>query len=139
MIGDLRECDIHGHWKVTPGNDGANSRCPDCLIEEQKAHVLTRETINHPQHYGGDTTYEAIKVIEAWGLGFCLGNPCALHQTSFCPTCPRRTGVVHRVFSAPDNDEAQAQLNAHADLGYSLGHTVIGPNGKLTFVMWRVS
>ncbi len=31
-------------------------------------------TINHPPHYGGDTPYEAIKVIEAWGLGFCLGN-----------------------------------------------------------------
>lgn len=32
------------------------------------------ETVNHPAHYGGDTTYEAIKVIEAWELGFCLGN-----------------------------------------------------------------
>lgn len=32
------------------------------------------ETVNHPLHYGGDTTYEAIKVIEAWGLGFHLGN-----------------------------------------------------------------
>lgn len=32
------------------------------------------EAINHPAHYGGDTTYEAIKVIEAWGLDFCLGN-----------------------------------------------------------------
>jgi hypothetical protein len=32
------------------------------------------EAINHPSHYGGDTPYEAIKVIEAWGLGFCLGN-----------------------------------------------------------------
>jgi hypothetical protein len=33
------------------------------------------EAINHPQHYGGsDSTYEAIKVIEAWQLGFCLGN-----------------------------------------------------------------
>jgi hypothetical protein len=31
-------------------------------------------TVNHPEHYGGDTTYEAIKVIDAWGLGFCLGN-----------------------------------------------------------------
>lgn len=30
--------------------------------------------IDHPDHYGGDTTYEAIKVIEAWGLGFSLGN-----------------------------------------------------------------
>jgi hypothetical protein len=34
----------------------------------------TTERINHPAHYGGDTPYEAIKVIEAWGLGFCLGN-----------------------------------------------------------------
>lgn len=32
------------------------------------------ESVNHPPHYGGDTPYEAIKVIEAWGLGFCLGN-----------------------------------------------------------------
>lgn len=33
------------------------------------------EQVNHPQHYGGaDNTYEAIKVIEAWDLGFCLGN-----------------------------------------------------------------
>ena len=33
------------------------------------------EAVNHPQHYGGaDNPYEAIKVIEAWGLGFCLGN-----------------------------------------------------------------
>lgn len=28
-----------------------------------------------PTHYGGkDNQYEAIKVIEAWGAGFCLGN-----------------------------------------------------------------
>ncbi len=33
------------------------------------------ETINHPSHYGGgENPYEAIKVIEAWQLGFCLGN-----------------------------------------------------------------
>jgi hypothetical protein len=34
-----------------------------------------REQVNHPNHYGGkDNPYEAIKVIEAWGLDFCLGN-----------------------------------------------------------------
>lgn len=33
-----------------------------------------KETINHPEHYGGDNTYEAIKVIEAWNLDFSLGN-----------------------------------------------------------------
>lgn len=33
------------------------------------------ESVNHPKHYGGaDNPYEAIKVIEAWKLGFCLGN-----------------------------------------------------------------
>jgi len=34
-----------------------------------------KEAVNHPQHYGGENNpYEAIKVIDAWGLGFCLGN-----------------------------------------------------------------
>ena len=33
------------------------------------------EAVDHPAHYGGaDNPYEAIKVIEAWGLGFNLGN-----------------------------------------------------------------
>ena len=33
------------------------------------------ESVDHPAHYGGeDNPYEAIKVIEAWGLGFSLGN-----------------------------------------------------------------
>lgn len=33
------------------------------------------EAVNHPNHYGGEgNVYEAIKVIEAWSLGFCLGN-----------------------------------------------------------------
>lgn len=33
------------------------------------------DRVNHPQHYGGgENPYEAIKVIEAWELGFCLGN-----------------------------------------------------------------
>ena len=31
--------------------------------------------VDHPTHYGGEENpYEAIKVIEAWGLGFHLGN-----------------------------------------------------------------
>ncbi len=33
------------------------------------------ESVNNPEHYGGkQNTYEAIKVIEAWGLNFHLGN-----------------------------------------------------------------
>ena len=31
--------------------------------------------IDHPSHYGGEgNVYEAIKVIEAHSLDFCLGN-----------------------------------------------------------------
>ena len=33
------------------------------------------EMVNHPKHYGGkNNPYEAIKVIDAWELGFSLGN-----------------------------------------------------------------
>ena len=33
------------------------------------------DQINNPEHYGGaENIYEAIKVIEAWDLDFCLGN-----------------------------------------------------------------
>ena len=37
------------------------------------------ERINHPAHYGGDTQYETIKVLEAWlspeqFIGFLRGN-----------------------------------------------------------------
>jgi hypothetical protein len=34
-----------------------------------------KEQVNHPSHYGGaENPYEAIKVINAWGLNFELGN-----------------------------------------------------------------
>jgi hypothetical protein len=34
-----------------------------------------KEHVNHPDHYGGESNiYEAIKVIDAWQLGFSLGN-----------------------------------------------------------------
>lgn len=33
------------------------------------------DPIDHPDYYGGkENPYEAIKVIDAWKLGFCLGN-----------------------------------------------------------------
>lgn len=36
---------------------------------------MSTDNVNNPSHYGGkDNPYEAIKVIEAWNLGFCLGN-----------------------------------------------------------------
>jgi hypothetical protein len=36
--------------------------------------VCRNGAVSHPAHYGGDAPYEAIKVIEAWELGFHLGN-----------------------------------------------------------------
>ena len=40
-------------------------QCPPIKIEQ----------VNHPNHYGGEENlYEAIKVIDAWELGFSLGN-----------------------------------------------------------------
>jgi len=30
--------------------------------------------VDHPQHYGGDTVYEPIKIVDAFNLNFCLGN-----------------------------------------------------------------
>lgn len=32
------------------------------------------DPVNHPDHYGGDTVYEAVKVIEAWNLPWHLGD-----------------------------------------------------------------
>lgn len=37
--------------------------------------AVEADAVNHPAHYGGKyNPYEAIKVIEAWGLNFNLGN-----------------------------------------------------------------
>ena len=34
-----------------------------------------KEQVNHPLHYGGEENpHEAIKVIEAYNLNFCIGN-----------------------------------------------------------------
>lgn len=38
-------------------------------------HTQPKEQVDHPSHYGGkENQYEAIKVIDAWDLGFSLGN-----------------------------------------------------------------
>lgn len=37
--------------------------------------TIPDQNVSHPVHYGGKSNpYEAIKVIDAWGLDFCLGN-----------------------------------------------------------------
>lgn len=61
-------------WERDAGikdNHGADGTL--AYAQEQLADVERRETVDHPDYYkrGG---IEAIDVIEAWDLGFCLGN-----------------------------------------------------------------
>lgn len=55
----------------TNGNEVENDA--PTYAQEQLADIERRETVNHPSYYttGG---IEAIDAIEAWGLGFNLGN-----------------------------------------------------------------
>lgn len=49
--------------------------CAICQLPVDYCFCNNHDKINHPAHYGGeDNSYEAIKVIEAWKLGFNLGN-----------------------------------------------------------------
>jgi|TARA_R110000868_G_scaffold242870_4_gene498440 hypothetical protein len=44
-------------------------------MEKNTNQPSENEMVNHPNHYGGEENqYEAIKVIDAWELGFSLGN-----------------------------------------------------------------
>ena len=42
--------------------------------ESGDPHTVIADVVNHPSHYSSPGGFEAIKVIEAWELGFCLGN-----------------------------------------------------------------
>lgn len=49
------------------------------ITDAPEAPLKLKEQVNHPKHYGGDTTYECIKVLRAWLTddeykGFLKGN-----------------------------------------------------------------
>lgn len=51
---------------------------PEKTLQEQ-IQEERKEEVNHPERYGGDTTYECIKVLESWlspeeYKGFLKGN-----------------------------------------------------------------
>lgn len=83
-VPEQSECPKCGHVHLGPimNYDRRCTKCDNCwlsILDYPEAtghgnedHYLP--VVDHPAHYGGDTTYEAIKVIEAWGLGFNLGN-----------------------------------------------------------------
>lgn len=87
VVEDGHNADINGHKvKITvdPFGLGKDSRIGQIYrlhnLELINGYVLPDkpeidEAVEHPAHYGGaDNPYEVIKVIEAWGLGFVLGN-----------------------------------------------------------------
>lgn len=45
------------------------------IVHPKTEPSIVGNSVNHPPHYGGaNNAYEAIKVIEAWDVEFCLGN-----------------------------------------------------------------
>ena len=65
---------IEDKWKQDVGiEDNQSADDAPAHTSEQLADIERRETVNHPSYYktGG---IEAIDTIEAWGLGFNLGN-----------------------------------------------------------------
>lgn len=68
--GDLEATEAPGH-KALADYAVADVKATQAIFES----AVKKEAVKHPAHYGGgDNPYEAIKVIEAWGLGFNLGN-----------------------------------------------------------------
>ena len=65
---------IEDKWKQDAGiKDNQRTDDAPTYPQEQLADIERREAVNHPAYYktGG---IEAIDVIEAWNLDFCLGN-----------------------------------------------------------------
>jgi hypothetical protein len=52
----------------------SNYACENFIKISLDQTIEQSDNVNHPNHYGGDTVYETIKVIRAWDMGFNLGN-----------------------------------------------------------------
>lgn len=70
---DSRWLCANGHG---PFDEKVQDYIDDANVRRQIANIgKDNDPVNNPSHYGGaDNPYEAIKVIEAWELGFNLGN-----------------------------------------------------------------
>lgn len=76
------ECNTH-HAPATRLHLGVLAlgagRCNNSECWCHLAQPIVKEHVNHPSHYGGDTVYEVINVLEAWlspaeFVGFLKGN-----------------------------------------------------------------
>ena len=79
---------------------------------EPGAYDNKEERVNHPPHYGGaENPYEAIKVIEAWGLGFCLGNTVKYIARAGKKDVERLNGAGVKAKTLEDLEKARWYLN----------------------------
>jgi hypothetical protein len=65
----ISESDKANKFNVTRGddillNDVEIGKISELLISQTR--IEQKEEVNHPKRYGGDTTYECIKVLKAW-------------------------------------------------------------------------
>ena len=71
---DVRTWDeqmVSSCWKPIYGENPILNDSADASLKAKEEF----DNVNHPNHYGGaNNPYEAIKVIDAWQLDFCLGN-----------------------------------------------------------------
>ena len=67
----VRDNNLYVAFKMPDGGNDFFS-IKDCIV---KQNIQMSDNVNHPSYYGGaDNPYEAIKVIEAWGLNFHLST-----------------------------------------------------------------
>jgi len=92
---------------------GHHYHAPTCPCFPHEKETAMPEAVNHPAHYGGDTVYEAIKVIEAWDLGFCLGNTVKYISRAGkkAPDAPGSSAALHRAKALEDLKKAAWYLH----------------------------
>lgn len=77
-VGPSDLCEVASYDVHIPICECLEEDCPQIHADngprKKASQPVVNEKINHPSYYGGDTTYEAIKVIEAWGLNFNRGT-----------------------------------------------------------------
>jgi hypothetical protein len=71
-----RDCGAYTHFESTELRELLLKPCPyPKTLHGNTVVVKIPDAVNHPAHYGGkDNPYEHIKVVDAWGLNYRLGN-----------------------------------------------------------------
>jgi len=72
LYSNVFECKACGDYSTGSGVKVKEVREPEENVELLPAGQIIKfpnpERVNHPAHYGGDSVYEVIKVLHAWGL-----------------------------------------------------------------------